>query len=105
MSRGSSWVRIYHLKCMMKRVVPVTFSRHKERAIGIGSVVDSINIVQFFSGRQVPNNVWIVDRHLYREDLHEASVSSSCLRQGITSLPGMSAVLLRNCMAMYPWAR
>jgi hypothetical protein len=50
---------------MMKRVVPVTFSRHKERAIGIGDVVASINIVlQSFSGRQVPNDVWIADRRL-----------------------------------------
>jgi hypothetical protein len=93
----------------MKRVVPVTFSRHQERAIGIGDVVASINIVlQCFSGRQVPNDVWIADRRLYREDLHEAVSSSSCLRQGITNLPqlpGMSAVLLKNCMTMYPWAR
>jgi hypothetical protein len=89
----------------MKRIVPVTFLRHEERAIGIGDVVDSINIVQFFRGRQVPNNVWIADCRLYREDLHEAPVSSSCLRQGITNLPGMSAVLLKNCLVTYPWAR
>jgi hypothetical protein len=71
-------------------------------------VVASINIVlQCFSGRQVPNDVWIADRHLYREDLHEAPMSSSCLRQGIANLPGMSAVLLKNCVTLttYPWAR
>jgi hypothetical protein len=82
---------------MMERIVPVTISRHKERAISIGDVVDSINVVlQSFGGRQVLNDVWIADSRLYM-DLHEA-VSSSCLHQGITNLPGMSAVLLKNCL-------
>jgi hypothetical protein len=43
----------------MKRIVPVTFSRPKERVV----VVVSIDLVlQFFSSRQVPNNVCLADR-------------------------------------------
>jgi hypothetical protein len=104
MSRWSWWVRIAHPKCMMKRVVPVTFSRHKERAIDIGVVVVSIDVaLQFFSSRQVPNEVCIADSRLYRGDLHEVPMSSSCLRQSNTSLPWMSTDLLKNCVATYLW--
>jgi hypothetical protein len=79
----------------MKCVVPVTHSCHKKRAIGVGVVFVFVNVIK---------DVWIGDRRLYMEDLHEAPMSSS-LNESNTNLRWVSHILLKNCLAMYSWAR
>jgi len=48
----------YHLGCILKRIVPVEFARHNERAVGIGSKVlgigGNISSEDLLSGEQVP---------------------------------------------------
>lgn len=48
----------YHLVCILKRIVPVEFARHNERAVGIGSKVLGIGgdilSEDLLSGEQVP---------------------------------------------------